>query len=305
MVDNPNTDMDATEYPNNPVDDELIPEPLEIPVDETTTDGTDRTVQQKRARNANIPAAPLDRKTADLLLRMYLSRRINYQTEFYQSRVREFDDNSDLMFRLGALVMSLSSLFAALSLQADSAVLRLITAILPAVAALIASFRQLYQWERQAGIYRDTVLGLAEAQLTVPDKDLWNESTGLDVYTELVNQAERVFQNEVSQWGQVAIGKPEEEAKQDAMRLFAEEYNLDIFNPDGTLDESKLGQLQHILGAGVGTPDSTIEIDYPALTQGTGATTLLPGDDELDDFSADATASPDITDPNDPTSPAG
>jgi len=300
MVDNDNmgtppTDGDNMGTPPTDGDDELIPAPLEMPADDTATNAEGRNVYQKRARNANQPTQPLDTKTADLLLRIYLSRRINYQTEFYQSRVREFDGNSDLMFRLGALVMSMSSLFAALSLQADSAVLRLITAILPAFAALVASFRQLYQWERQAGIYRDTVLGLAEAQLVVPDKDLWNENTGLEIYADIVTLAEQVFKDEVGQWGQVAMGKAEEETKQEAMRSFAEEYGLDIFNADGTVDESKLGSLKNILEAGATTPEGQIEIDYPALAQGTAGATLLPGDGD-----DDPTADIDNTDPNAP-----
>jgi len=253
-------DIDESVADIQPVDAKMEDEPL----DDTESDS----MRQQRTKNANIPAIPLDEQTADLLLRMYLSRRLDYQIEFYQSRIREYDDNSDLMFRLGALVMSLSSLFAALSLQGDDAFLRLMTAILPAFAALLASFQQLYQWERQAGIYRDTVLGLSEAQLVIPDKDMWKRTTAIELYGDLVKRAETVFKEEVSQWGQVAIGNAEEESKQEAVRTFAEDYGLDIFNPDGTIDEEKIGMLQGILEAGVSTPDSQINIDFPALTGG-------------------------------------
>lgn len=208
-------------------------------------------------------AAPLDDQTAHLLTRIYLSRRVNYQIQFYQSRIREFDTNSDQMFRLGALVMSLSSLAAAISLQADSATLRLLTALLPAIAALIASFRQLYQWERQAGIYRDTILGLEEARLILPDLDVLDPSTSRQVYPDLVKRAEQVFKDEVNQWGQVAGGKTEDGEDIDAIKAIAEELNLDVFDENGNIDEEKLGLLRDIMAASQDSPQEKISIEHP------------------------------------------
>ena len=152
----------------------------------------------------------LDSKTSDLLLRLYLSRRIGFQMEWYKSTIKLAEGNSDFMFRLGAMVMTLSSLMAALSTQTDSPEIKLFTALLPAFAALIASFRQLYQWDRQASLYRDTVFGLEETRLLVPDEDQWSLDVSHKIYPELVEKAENVFYEEVNQWGQIALGSEDE-----------------------------------------------------------------------------------------------
>ena len=224
---------------------------------------TELFLEERRERRA----APLDERTAHLLMRIYLSRRIDYQTQFYQDRIREFDYNSDLMFRLGALVMSLSSLLAAISVQADSASLRLLTALLPAFAALVASFRQLYQWERQAGIYRDSILGLEEARLAVPDLDVLDPATARKVYPLIVQQAEQVFKDEVNQWGQVAGGKAEEGLDIDALKTFADEFNLDIFDEEGKIDEERVALLRNIIDVSQRPPRESISIEYPTAPQ--------------------------------------
>jgi hypothetical protein len=210
--------------------------------------------------------APMDKETAHLLMRIYASRRVDYQIQFYQSRILEFDGNSEMMFRLTAIVMSLSTILAALSMQADSSLLRLMTAMLPALAALVSAFRQLYQWERQAAIYRDSILGLEEARLVMPDMDVLDPATAYLVYPELVKRAEQVFQDEVNQWGQVAGGKPSEEADLEAIKLFAEEFKLDILKADGSIDDEKIGMLRDILESGQGGSKESISIEVPQRT---------------------------------------
>lgn len=248
-------------------------------------------------------AAPLDAKTADLLTRMYLARRLDYQISFYQSRIREFDKNADMMFRWGAFVMALSSLIAAINLGADEGgiapFLRLLTALLPALAALIASFQQLYQWERQAGIYRDSILGLEEARLIVPDLDELTPEKSLNVYDALIERAEQVFRAEVNQWGQITRDEKEDSSEEDVMRAFAEQFNLDVFKKDGTLDPDKMGHLRGILGASQGPVGTRIQVETPYYTP-TGslpAGVPQPVDAEpLPMDAADPTAEPPPTD---------
>src|SRR5690606_10324704 len=115
---------------------------------------------QQQMRRMRRTGVALDQRTGEMLARVYLARRIEYQIKYYEQRIRDNDEKSDLFFRLGALVMTASSLFAALNTQSPSAELNVLITALPAVAALIASFRQMYQWERQAALYRDTVFGL-------------------------------------------------------------------------------------------------------------------------------------------------
>ena len=243
--------------------DKRNPNPDPAPEEPVSDLSTELFLEERRERRA----APLDERTAHLLMRIYLARRIDYQIEFYRDRIREFDYNSDLLFRLGALVMSLSSLMAALSLQANSPSLRLVTALLPAFAALIASFRQLYQWERQAGIYRDSILGLEESRLVVPDLDVLDPATAQQVYPLMVQRAEQVFKDEVNQWGQVAGEKAQEGLDQEALKNFAEEFNLDIFDKDGNLDEERIALLRNIIDVSQRPPQESISIEYPTGPQ--------------------------------------
>src|SRR5512134_2847733 len=97
----------------------------------------------------DLDSEPLGREEIDHLYRIYQEKRIAAQVSFYESRMRENHLNSDFTFTAGALVMTLSSLIATVSASGGSSYLTLISAILPAFAALLGSFRQLYGWERQ------------------------------------------------------------------------------------------------------------------------------------------------------------
>ncbi|MBZ0308127.1 MAG: SLATT domain-containing protein [Anaerolineae bacterium] len=154
-----------------------------------------------------LSAQPLDVRTSDLLLRVYLTKRLQGQIDFYRSRVREYDSNASFMMVMGALIMAVSAVVSTLGAAENSPELALVTAMLPAVAALIGSFRQLYQWEKQSSLYRDAILGLEEAKLITPDDDVYDPKQALAYLPVLVEAAEQVFMGEINQWGQVAMGK--------------------------------------------------------------------------------------------------
>src|SRR6185369_914194 len=109
----------------------------------------------------------------------------------------------------GALVMTISSLVATISASVKdpfwTPFLTVMSAMLPAFAAVLASFRQLYGWERQASIYRDALLGLERVRLLAPDDDRITAADLTKVYPELVASSEKVFTGEVSQWGQFVV----------------------------------------------------------------------------------------------------
>ena len=157
-----------------------------------------------------VSSYPLDKGTSELLLRIYLQKRIEGQLGFYRSRIREFDSNSGFMVGIGAMIMALSSMISAIGASSSdpklSPLLALITALLPAMAALIASFRQLYQWEKQASLYRDAALGLQQANLIMPDDDVFDDRTAPLILPRLVTATEEVFIAEINQWGQIALG---------------------------------------------------------------------------------------------------
>lgn len=162
-----------------------------------------------------LSAQGLDNKTSEVLLRLYLLKRLQGQLDFYRARVREFDANSGFMVGVGAFIMALSSLIATIgAVEGDAkvaAAMALITALLPAFAALVASFRQLYQWDKQSGLYRDAVLGLEEAKLVMPDDDIFDPRIANAVLNKVVAATEDVFIAEINQWGQIALGKEEED----------------------------------------------------------------------------------------------
>lgn len=207
----------------------------------------------------------LDPQTSEVLLRLYLTNRLQSQMRWYQARAAEYEINSDKVFRYGALIISATTVLAALGtgnlaeflatigISNISAEIRILTAVLPAIAALITSISQLYNWDRQAKLYRDTIMGLERAQLILPTLENVDPVTAQRIYPQLVQQAEAVFAREADQWGQIALGGKEEKAE-DPVIAFATQYGLDIFEADGSINTEKLGNLKNILNAAKYTP---------------------------------------------------
>lgn len=174
---------------------------------------------------------PLDPKTAQVLMRIYMTKRINYQSEWYKNRNLENDYNASFTLRWAALIMAVSTVAASSSFFATdpetSAWLSTLTALLPPLAALIAAFRELYQWERQSNVYQDTILGLEEAKLILPDEYITDSTSPsaekqdasteaeatpetYQIYARLVKEAEAVFEKEANQWGQITLEKTDD-----------------------------------------------------------------------------------------------
>ncbi len=215
----------------------------------------------------------LDSKTADLLLRVYLERRVQYQLRYYRTKMQEYGQNSDSIFRFNALIMAATSFLAAIGTQGDiPGWVRLLTAILPAIAAGAGSLRELYQWDRQIALYRDTTLGLERSLLGVPDAEVRAVDDALAVYPKLVVSAEQVFSDEVSQWGQIAMGPDEDEEDEEAfLERFAKRYNLDIYDENGDIDPDKVEQFRGILDVArgrQGAPQMAGGRELPALAEG-------------------------------------
>ncbi len=195
--------------------------------------------------------ANLDARTAEVLTRIYLNKRLGYQMGWYQARMTENDYNDGTMFKTAAWVMAVSSVLAMGGAISDYPLLPLLTALLPPVAALLASFRSLYQWDKQNSVYHDTVLGLEEAMLELPDMDDLDPNTAFTKYPQLVRMAESAFEKEAQQWGQIAAGQEEggKGANIDAVERFANEFGLSILDDEGRIDEEKLGKMRKILQA--------------------------------------------------------
>jgi hypothetical protein len=159
--------------------------------------------QAAAANNAvDLDQQPHDRRDIEVLYKIYVEKRLESQSKFYESRVRENQSNADFTFTVGTAVMAISAFVATVSALINSPVLSLLSAILPAFAALLAAFRQLYGWERQISIYRDALMGLERVKLMTPDKDRMPLTDLPAIYPKLVTSTETVFTGEVNQWGQ-------------------------------------------------------------------------------------------------------
>jgi SMODS and SLOG-associating 2TM effector domain 1 len=240
-------------------------QPADLPESATTT-----------APELRVDALDLDKEghkptDTDLLYRIYLDKRIQSQMGFYQSRVRENERNADFTFMLGGLVMTVSSLVATISAAGTRPELALLSAILPAFAALLASFRQLYGWERQSNIYRDSLLGLERVRLIAPDNDRVRVADLRQIFPQLVTSSESVFHGEVSQWGQFVSEKDKPGAEQDAgnksLRSLASDLNL---------SDEQLAAIASIMAAGKREGNGETIVSTPVLAANTVAGTALP-----------------------------
>ena len=228
------------------------------------------------APELKVDVIDLDKKghlptDTDLLYRIYLDKRIQAQMRFYQSRVWENDRNADFTFALGGLVMTISALVATISANGNRPELALLSAILPAFAALLASFRQLYGWERQSNIYRDSLLGLERVRLIAPDNDRVRVADLQDIFPKLVTSSETVFHGEVSQWGQFVAEKDKPDAEQDAGNRSVKSLAGDL-----KLSEDQLAAIAVIMSAGKRDGTSETSVSTPTLAASTVAGTALP-----------------------------
>lgn len=232
-----------------------------------------------------IDQLPHNRRDTELLYKIYMEKRLQSQIRFYESRIRENQLNADFTFTLGAAVMTISSLVATISASGNSPAFSFLAVILPAAAALLASFRQLYGWERQINLYRDALMGLERVKLLAPDNDRMPFSDLMEIYPRLVQSGEKVFTAEVNQWGQfVQATEKEAEASPDARALDALTANLQ-------LSDEQLSTIRTILAAG--TPHVTLS---PTTDTNTvvlpRSSTSTPDTSDLLDFDDVAAAQP-------------
>lgn len=227
---------------------------------------SDSTPNRRQMTVFDLDQLPHDQQDVDMLYRIYVDKRINSQGDFYKSRIKENIRNADFTFATGALVMTVSSLVATVSASIQDSfwtpALTVLSAMLPAFAALLASFRQLYGWERQASIYRDALLGLERVRLLAPDNDRVAAADLKKVYPQLVTETETVFTGEVSQWGQFVVSADQKTDKGD-QALQALFNNLEL------TDEQR-ASMQSILAGG--RPNTDMSVTSTVVKQVTATT---------------------------------
>ena len=153
----------------------------------------------------NLNRKSHDVQDVDLLLRIYMNKRFLSQVNFYISRVRENFQNSDFTFAVTALTMTISSLVAVISATVRepfwTPFLTVLSAILPAFAALMFSFRHLYGWDRQINYYKDALAATETIRLIVDDEEIQKQGAISRIFPIFVINSEAIFDAEASQWG--------------------------------------------------------------------------------------------------------
>lgn len=252
----------------------------------------------QRRRQRDPFAIDLDPETADVLVRIYLERRLKYQMDYYDRRASEFENRYDLNYRMGAILMTISTFLASIGVLADQPIFALLTAAIPAFVTFINAFGQLYQWDRISALYRDTVLNLEEVKLSLPDDDRWQATTAVDGYTQLIAKAEQVFKKEADNWGQLAQGRNEDGTVYDPVQDFIEKYGTSLLDENGNVDLERIGELEHILKASqqVYSPPSVRQTQEISSVSELSSTLSASGELAMS-ISADspATASPNST----------
>jgi hypothetical protein len=190
-----------------------------------------------------------NREDVAILYKIYVDKRLESQTAFYRSRVRENQSNANFTFLVSTAVMSISALVAAVSAVISSPFFSLLSAILPALAALLAAFRQLYGWERQSSIYQDALMGLERVKLITPDKDEMPTADLAAIYPELVAGGEEIFTAEVNQWGQF-VQNADKNAQEETTDARATNALMD----DLRLTDEQIDTIRKIVAAGTPKP---------------------------------------------------
>src|SRR5262245_44549329 len=94
------------------------------------------------------PAKPRPPRDTMPLYKIYRALRIGSQMKFYEDRISENIQNSNFTFLWATIIMGLASFLALVStLAPELRVLAGVAAVLPALAALLSAFRQLYGWD--------------------------------------------------------------------------------------------------------------------------------------------------------------
>lgn len=191
---------------------------------------------------------------AKLLEQAYNDRRIQDQINFYASRIREFEYNSEFTFDWSLYLVAgatfLSTVNAALG---PYPALSLVVAILPLFAGLLASFEGIYGWGHQVSLYRDSRQRLERNQrmrFVYPEEHAPAEY--LKLYPELVAAVEETLALEMSQWGQPLLSQPQ-------AAPFTLVQMMEELGKSGQLPETALNQIEKILKTNLPPESQTLE----------------------------------------------
>jgi hypothetical protein len=149
---------------------------------------------------------PVDQRLAndelEFLTYIYRERRLQKQVGWYRTRKREFEYNSDFAMLVSAVLVSTTGIFGGLAGLTNNPILFIIPTALPALAAALAAFHQVYGWDRQRRVYDDTIAQLRGAAVNISQGE---GATRKANFLNAIQKSEEVFAAESDQWGQGLI----------------------------------------------------------------------------------------------------
>lgn len=136
----------------------------------------------------------------------YIHKRYDRQLAWYEDRVGEFEENSSFTALVSGILLAIASIAAAFSAFVDGGWAQIVITVIPSAAATLVSAQQIYGWDRQAGLYEETISRLKDlrGKLKLDNPAVDNEREVADA----VAACEAVFSSESDQWGQDVLQSP-------------------------------------------------------------------------------------------------
>jgi ABC-type multidrug transport system fused ATPase/permease subunit len=175
---------------------------------------------------------------AEAILKLYRVQRIDNQCKFYRQRLAENKRNSDRIYAITLWTfIGASLLSAANSIFGAWPILTLMIAVLPVLAALIASFERVYGWERQLPLYDVTRRALARHRRLALEADEPEPGTNfVELLRTLITETETSLSAEGDQWGKSVLAEAPRSPAYPARTLIEE--SMSKLNLNATTQEN-------------------------------------------------------------------
>ena len=142
---------------------------------------------------------------------LYQQYRYQDQLKFYDSRVKEFERAHKEANGISIVLLGLTFVVGGLSAISDFSpgfklACQIVAVILPILSTTIIAYDGLYDFERQAKLYDDSIDNLhhAKQNLGLAVLDSLDEGQYTEHVKKYVEDVEKVFHDEQGQWGQLA-----------------------------------------------------------------------------------------------------
>jgi hypothetical protein len=139
---------------------------------------------------------------ADQFLDLYRAARVHDQLRYYEKRRTQFERAYSQLLVASAVLLGVTSTVSALAGTniAGKSVWAVLATILPALSTALVAYGALFAFDRHAKLYADAARNLS----LLEEPDLTRAPDAEEAVTRYVEQVEKIFRDEQSQWGQLA-----------------------------------------------------------------------------------------------------